>query len=117
MTFMVPALPQVPLHSLEMDSLQQHNLDSAQWYFYRYVNDQCPAWPGLLATVNREKSKLAMIIYDTVVLYGTSGAGIQARQILTLYVRYRTWRERLPASIGNIAKNNSQALPHLLSLL
>jgi hypothetical protein len=93
-------------------------LDEAKWYFYRFVNDQCPAWSGLVATTNREKAKLMDISKDvTAMLYNPSGPPIQASQILHQYARYIGWRERLPSSIGDIENNNSQALPHVLSLL
>jgi hypothetical protein len=93
-------------------------LDDAKWYFYRFVNDSCPAWSGLVATTNREKDKLMDINKDvTTMLYNPSGPPIQASQILELYARYINWRESLPDSIGDIENNNSQALPHVLSLL
>jgi hypothetical protein len=95
-----------------------NEMDEAKWYFYRFVNDQCPAWSGLFATTNREKAKLMDISQDvTKILYDPSGPPIQASQILQQYARYLSWRERLPKSIGDIENNNSQALPHVLSLL
>jgi hypothetical protein len=95
-----------------------NNLDDAKWYFYRYVNDQCPAWPSLLATTNREKSKLVAIIYDAVTkMYTPDGEGLTANAVLHLYSRFVAWREELPSSIGNIESYTSQALPHVLSLL
>jgi len=93
-------------------------LDDAKWYFYRYPDDQCPAWAGLLATTNREKSKLAAIIQDMVVmLYSQQGPKIRAHDVLDQYCRFLQWREALPSAIGSIESNNSQALPHVLSLL
>jgi hypothetical protein len=81
------------------------------------MNDQCPAWPGLLATTNREKSKLTAIIKDvTTMMYSEQGSQISARKVLQHYNRYVAWREELPDAIGNI-EDNSQALPHVLSLL
>ena len=53
----------------------------------------------------------------TTMLYNPSGPPIQAAQILQQYARYIEWRESLPKSIGDIENNNSQALPHVLSLL
>ena len=92
--------------------------DEARWYFYRYVNDQCPAWPGLLATTNREKSKLIRIIRDvTTMMYSQPGSKLSARQILQQYSKLVAWQDELPTSIGDIENNNSQALPHVLSLL
>ncbi|KAH7379045.1 hypothetical protein BKA64DRAFT_631850 [Cadophora sp. MPI-SDFR-AT-0126] len=91
--------------------------DSAKWYFHRYVNDQCPAWPGLFATTNQEKTKLTAIIRDvTTMMYTRPGPQISARHLLHQYGRLMTWREELPSVIGN-TENDSQALPHVLSLL
>lgn len=93
-------------------------LDDAKWYFYRYLNDQCPAWPGLLATTNREKSKLVLIIEEILTtMYSSQGQQRAALEILQLYSRLVAWREALPSMIGNVENNTSQALPHVLSLL
>ncbi|KAI9742923.1 MAG: hypothetical protein M1818_003652 [Claussenomyces sp. TS43310] len=114
-TFQVPTLPRV--HAIHSDD-SSNKLDEAQWYFYRYVNDECPAWPSFLATVNREKAKLCAITYEALLLlYGTSSVHVQAYQVLHLYAQYLDWRMKLPAVIGTIEKNRSQALPHVLSLL
>lgn len=93
-------------------------LDHAKWYFYRCVNDQCPTWPGLLATTNREKSKLVGIINDAATkMYTSQAERLTANDVLHLYQRFVNWRHELPGSIGNIESHNSQALPHVLSLL
>lgn len=116
MTFQVPTYFQP--YEFENNEANDATLDKAQWYFYRYVNDQCPAWPGLLATTNREKEKLTDIINDvSTLLYSPSSPQVTARQILHQYARYLDWRQKLPQSIGKIESNNSQALPHVLSLL
>jgi hypothetical protein len=116
MTFQVP-----PTVSSALDSDIEENgnmLDEAKWYFYRYVNDQCPAWPSLQATTNREKSKLTLIIQDVVtMMYSQQGQQISAHHVLQQYSRFVQWREELPGILGNIESNNSQALPHVLSLL
>jgi hypothetical protein len=116
MTFQVPIFLREDLpHTV--DSID-NELDEAKWYFYRFVDDQCPAWSGLLGTTNREKAKLMDISKDvTTMLYDPSGPPIKASEILQQYTRYLSWRERLPSSIGDIENNNSQALPHVLSLL
>ncbi|KAI9731647.1 MAG: hypothetical protein M1818_007777 [Claussenomyces sp. TS43310] len=94
------------------------DLDQGHWYFYRYIDDECPAWPGLMSTVNREKAKLALIIYDALILlYGVTITEIHACDILHLYWRYVNWRKRLPVLIGDIESSTNQALPHVLSLL
>jgi hypothetical protein len=56
MTFRAP----MHLASIPFNSIKEHDLglDNANWYFYRNVNDQCPAWPSLLATTNKEKARL-----------------------------------------------------------
>jgi hypothetical protein len=116
MTFQIPTSLKEDLPK-SIDNIDDE-LDEAKWYFYRFVNDQCPAWSGLVATTNREKAKLMDISKDvTTMLYNPTGPLIQASQILQQYARYVSWRERLPSSIGDIENNNSQALPHVLSLL
>jgi hypothetical protein len=107
-TFLKPRLEQ----TIEDNNDEQ---DEAKWYFYRDVNDQCPAWSGLMATTSREKAKLLEIIEDVAtLLYNPAGAPIQAHQILQHYARYLQWRERLPDSICDTENN---ALPHVISLL
>lgn len=116
MTFQVPpTISAAVYYDVEEND---EEIDAAKWYFYRYVNDQCPAWPGLLATTNREKSKLTAIIQDVVTLmYAHCGPQVSAHRLLQQYGRLVAWREELPSAIGNIENNNSQALPHVLSLL
>jgi len=95
-----------------------NKLDDAKWYFYRYMRDSCPAWPGLLATTNREKSKLIGIISDvSAMMYSEHAAPVNALAVLQQYSRLVTWRGELPETIGNIEYSSSQALPHVLSLL
>jgi hypothetical protein len=116
MTFQVPPT----LNSALYDDIEETDdkIDAAKWYYYRYVNDQCPAWPGLLATTNREKSRLTAIIQDVVtMMYTQHGPQISAHHLLQQYGRLVAWRDDLPSVIGNIENNNSQALPHVLSLL
>jgi hypothetical protein len=116
MTFQVPtSFSPGPLENIEDDD---EKLDGAPWYFYRSANDQCPAWPGLFATTNREKAKLTLIIHDAeMMLYGSQGQRISAHNVLQLYGRFVAWRKELPDSISNIKGNSSPALPHVLSLL
>lgn len=98
----------------EIDS----KLDDAKWYFYRYINDQCPAWPGLLATTNREKSKLMRIVHDVAtMMYSQQGSPVSTEQVLQQYSRLVAWREGLPRVLGDVENNASQTLPHVLSLL
>jgi hypothetical protein len=116
MTFRVP----MPLTSIPFHSNKEHDLglDNTNWYFYRNVNDQCPAWPSLLATTNREKARLIDIINDvTTILYGQRSDRISAREVIEQYKRYLGWRAELPNIIGDIEVNKSQPLPHVLSLL
>ncbi|KAH8586833.1 hypothetical protein B0O99DRAFT_695099 [Bisporella sp. PMI_857] len=115
-TFQVP--PAVRHDYFEKFEYSDTKLDEAKWYFYRQPHDRCPAWPGLLGTTNRQKWKLNSIISEvTTTMYSTSGAPIQARQILDFYRRFVSWRRELPASIADTESNSSQALPHVLSLL
>lgn len=61
-------------------------LNDSLWYFYRYENDQCPLWPGFLATTSREKMKLIDIINDvSVMIYSPLSNSITARHVLEQY--------------------------------
>ncbi|TVY82922.1 Nitrogen assimilation transcription factor [Lachnellula suecica] len=114
MTFQIP----MTINYATLNAVEENDptLDEARWYFYRYVSDQCPAWPGLIATTNREKSKLIRIIQDaTSLMYSKQGPKSSALQILQLYRRFVTWEDDLPNVMGDIENNNS--LPHVLSLL
>jgi hypothetical protein len=109
-----PNIQNLPSERLE----NEDSLDTANWYFYRYINDQCPAWPGLLGTANRERTKLVAIINDVLIMmYDRQNPPVTAEHFLQLYSRFMTWRKELPDDLGNIENNNSQALPHVLSLL
>jgi hypothetical protein len=110
--------PFVAAHFEGLDNVDENVDDGRKWYFYRYFNDSCPAWPGLLATTDREKSKLMAIINDAAtMMYSSHGPMLTADDVLHLYGRFVIWRKDLPSSIGNIESYNSQALPHVLSLL
>ncbi|KAF4628811.1 hypothetical protein G7Y89_g9344 [Cudoniella acicularis] len=85
-TFQVP--PVVQYTSFDEVGENESKLDEARWYFYRYVNDQCPAWPGLLATTNREKSKLIRIVQDVAtMMYNQQGPQLSAHDVLQQYSR------------------------------
>jgi len=92
--------------------------DDARWYFYRQATGECPAWPGLLATTNRQKSKLIDIINDvTTMMYTQNGLPITASQVLKSYTKLVTWRKELPNLVANIDDETRPPLPHVLSLL
>ena len=112
---MPPTVISAPFEDVED---YDEKLDEASWYCYRYVNDTTPPWPGLLATTNREKTKLVDIIDDaTTSMYNSQGTRLTANDVLRLYSRFVAWREALPGSIGDIEFQKGQALPHVLSLL
>jgi len=101
-----------------LEDIDDNADDLRKWYFYRYFGDETPGWPALLATTDREKSKLMKIINDAATLmYSTEGARLTAAVVLDIYARFVAWRRMLPQSIGNIDSYKSQALPHVLSLL
>lgn len=91
MTFQAPILSlNVPVEPLGDVNAQT---DQSHWYHYR------------------------RIIRDVTELYhGHHRADISATQILELHKRYTKWREELSASLGDI-ENQSQALPHVLTML
>ena len=94
------------------------DLDEARWYLYRNVDDECPAWPGLLATTNRQRSKLIGIMNDvTTMMYTQNNLPITAHQVLKSYTKLVTWRKELPKSVGICANESRPPLPHVLSLL
>lgn len=94
------------------------SLDEARWYFYRDDDRDCPAWPGLLATTNRQKSKLIGIMNDvTTAMYAPNGFPITAPQVLKSYTKLVTWRKELPNSFGDFDNKSRPPLPHVLSLL
>ncbi|KAF8861070.1 hypothetical protein BDZ45DRAFT_286779 [Acephala macrosclerotiorum] len=116
LTFQVPPVLKSPTYGAYEDS--DGTLDDAKWYFYRSIHDQCPSWPGLLATTNREKSKLTAIIQDVATtMYAPEGPLISARDVLHQYRRFIAWREELSSDIDNFEDHDSHALPHVLSLL
>lgn len=115
MTFQFPSV--LGFRAVEDTHDEEAYLDDSPWYFYRYENDQCPLWPGLLATTSREKMKLIDIINDvSVMIYSPLSNSITARQVLEQYGRFVAWRAALPPTLGD-AETNTQALPHILSLL
>ncbi|KFY05406.1 hypothetical protein O988_00017 [Pseudogymnoascus sp. VKM F-3808] len=113
-TFQFPT--NVGFHAVE-NNHEEASLDESPWYFYRHKEDQCPAWPSLLATTNREKIKLIRIINDvsTIICHPLPNT-ITACHILEQYGRFTAWREALPPMLGD-AETSTRALPHVLSLL
>lgn len=116
MTFQLPSIvPSIPVDIV--NSAVDNNLDNAQWYFYRQRHDQCPAWPSMIATTNREKAKLVNIIRNVnIMLYESNGPYISARNILEQYSRFTAWRKALPETVECMVEHKSQPLPHVLSL-
>jgi len=115
MTFRVPA---VSGNEVEISENIEDKLDEQNWWFYRNAHEHDPpAWPGLMTTTNREKTKLIKIIRETVtIMYAQDRSQISAGSILHLYKRLVTWRQELPNMLGN-AENGARTLPHVLSLL
>ncbi|CAL3969898.1 hypothetical protein PZA11_007552 [Diplocarpon coronariae] len=118
MTFQVaPIIDLVPECSVERDD--SDNQDVANWYHYRFASETpVERWPSLLATTNREKSKLNVILQDiATMLYTRPDARISALEFLHQFRRLREWRDELPDEISNIEGHKRQVLPHVLSLL
>jgi hypothetical protein len=57
MTFHVPPT----VECTHYDGVEEND---AKWYIYRHANVNPESWPSLLATTNREKSKLNAILQD-----------------------------------------------------
>ncbi|KFZ18707.1 hypothetical protein V501_01064 [Pseudogymnoascus sp. VKM F-4519 (FW-2642)] len=114
-TFQFPSV--LGYRAVEDTHDEEAYLDDSPWYFYRYENDQCPLWPGFLATTSREKMKLIDIINDvSVMIYSPLSNSITARHVLEQYGRFVAWRAALPPTLED-AETSTQALPHILSLL
>lgn len=115
MTFQFPTT--LRFRDVENTQDEEASLDMSAWYFYRHEEDQCPAWPSLLATTNREKIKLISIINNVnMMICSPLSTTIKARQVLEQYGKFVAWRVALPSSLGD-AETSTQALPHVLSLL
>ena len=115
MTYQVPPI----VDSVPCDSIQESDasLDEAAWYFYRYASVEPEQRPSLLATTNREKSKLNAVLQDiATMIYTRSGPLVSATDFLQQYTRLKLWREELPSKIGNIEPNR-HVLPHVVYLL
>ncbi|KAH6704353.1 hypothetical protein BKA61DRAFT_188076 [Leptodontidium sp. MPI-SDFR-AT-0119] len=116
MTFQAPPIVEsAAYYSIEeVDAI----LDNGNWYHYRFAKEQPEARRSLLATTNREKSKLNAILQDiATMIYSQRGPSISARQFLYQYGRLRAWREELPDELGNFEDSNQHVLPHVLYLL
>ncbi|PBP15634.1 hypothetical protein BUE80_DR013600 [Diplocarpon rosae] len=115
MTFQVaPSIDSVPESSIEGDD--SDNQDVANWYHYCFASENpVERWPSLLATTNKEKSKLNIILQDIATMfYSRPDARISALEFLHQYRRLKEWREELPDEIRNIEGHKRRVLPHLL---
>jgi hypothetical protein len=80
-TFQSPSV--LGFRAVEDTHDEEAYLDDSPWQFYRYEDDQCLLWPGLLATTSREKMKLIDIIKDaSVLIYSPLSNSITARHVL-----------------------------------
>ncbi|KAL2061541.1 hypothetical protein VTL71DRAFT_6918 [Oculimacula yallundae] len=120
MTFQVPLIVEFAIN----DNIEDNDasLDARNWYPYRYADrfemEHPQGRPSLLATTNREKSKLTAILQDiATMIYTQRGPSISAKQFLHQYGRLRTWREQLPKELGDVKDIRHQILPHVLYLL
>jgi len=116
MTFQAPPIVESAVYNSteEVDDL----LDNQNWYPYRFSKEQPEARRSLLATTNREKSKLNVILQDiATMVYSQRGPSISARQFLFQYGRLRAWREQLPDVLSSFEDGNEKVLPHVLYLL
>ncbi|PBP20368.1 hypothetical protein BUE80_DR008851 [Diplocarpon rosae] len=96
MTFQVaPSIDSVPESSIEGDD--SDNEDVANWYHYCFASENpVERWPSLLATTNREKSKLNIILQDIATMfYSRPDARISALEFLHQYRRLKEWREEV----------------------
>lgn len=114
-TFQIPASIDHPIDQTIGES--DGALDQANWYFYQYADAKPLSWPSQLATTNREKLKLNIIIQDILIAsYLPRGPLIPALKVLQHYEYLLAWKKNLPDIIGN-TQGEVPALPHVLSLL
>jgi hypothetical protein len=76
-----------------------------------------PCLAGFAGYHTPREVELTAIIQDIVMMYTHYGPQLSALHLPQQYSRLVAWREDLPSVIDNIENNNSQALPHVLSLL
>ncbi|KAL2073464.1 hypothetical protein VTL71DRAFT_10788 [Oculimacula yallundae] len=116
MTFQPPPILESAVYNSteEVDDI----LDNKNWYPYRFSEEQPETLRSLLATTNREKSKLNAILQDiTMIVYSQRGLSISARQFLFQYGRLRAWREQVPDVLSSFEDGNEKVLPHVIYLL
>ncbi|PVH73256.1 hypothetical protein DL98DRAFT_431669 [Cadophora sp. DSE1049] len=116
MTFQAPPIVESATYDTteEMDAI----LDNGNWYPYKNAKEQPEPRRSLLATTNREKSKLNVILQDiATMIYSQHASPISARQFLHQYGRLRVWREELPDGLVNFEDSTQHVLPHVLYLL
>jgi hypothetical protein len=115
-TFQLP--PGIGLDSSSGIGRLHDRLDDAGWHFYPHGNAPPSGEPGLLDTINLEKTMLVVIIEEVVMMmYSPQSQGVTAHQLLEKYDKFLGWRNKLPTSIANIASDDGRTLPHVLSLL
>jgi hypothetical protein len=105
-------------NGFDKDDPSDAKLDARAWYLYRSSHEEkLSGLPGLIATTNREKSKLIDIIGETTaMLYTLDTTCVNARHVLSLYGRFTKWRNELPDVLKNLGSRKTPALPHILSL-
>jgi hypothetical protein len=114
-TFQLP--PGTGLDSSSRIESLHDRFDNAEWHFYPRANAPPSGQPGLLDTINLEKTMLVRIIEEVVMMmYSPQSQGITAHQLLEKYDKFLGWRDKLPTSIVNVASDDGQTLPHVLSL-
>lgn len=121
-TFRMPAALIVevpPTKSIEEIQKNEAEIDSMLWGMYKYPEDDDIVTKGhcLIATTNREKMNLMAIIRTiSILMYNTDSPLIAASNILHLYGKLVAWRKFLPSIISKTDNNDTQILPHVLSL-
>ncbi|CZT03624.1 related to nitrate assimilation regulatory protein nirA [Rhynchosporium graminicola] len=116
MTFQLPPFIVFPVN----DDLDEYDvgIDNRPWYPYKTEHEHPEGRPSMLATTNREKTKLAKILQDIATMIFTQrGSKITAKQFLKQYGKLKMWREQLPKELGDVEDDRQQVLPHVLYLL
>jgi hypothetical protein len=91
--------------------------EQGRWRHYRRLEDfHSPVHSSLSLLTSSELAKFLQVVQDTNSLfYDQRTTPISARDILSQYKKYESWREELPGPIAKVDMN-SAPLPHVFFL-
>lgn len=91
--------------------------EDGKWRLYRRQEDvHIATQPSFSLLVTSELARFLQIVQDTNTMYYDHRAQtVSARDILTQYKRYQTWRDELPQALMGV-EGNAPLLPHVFYL-